>query len=430
MEAGLSQYLSCKGDNPKVDLNSDGIVNQTDVDIVNAAWMSTPVSTNWNMAADIAPVTVGWPNRQQADNKVDLADLALVTANLNKTGLFYEHTVDKPDFYYIEQEVEKCQDVVLLLGYWMLYTPQPPATPYWVREGGHYVTVAGVNSTQKKIAISDPCNNAFEDQLIQEGRVPIPHAHLPPQPPYVTHNDAAYVSHDIYNVENISLIAPIPPFPPCPGGNWTLINYVGWKPTPPYFTVIESAVITSPLGIHDINVTNVTTSKDRCTPMPTVGKTFTMGINVTVKNEGNFTESFTLTANATNATTSIVVGTQTVSNLLSGETRILLFTWNTTSATYGYYTISAYATPVSNEVNTANNLFTDGAVRVVIPGDINGDGYVKIGDIVQVISYFGTTPSSPNWNPNADINGDNKVTISDIVITISHFGQSEPPPPP
>jgi hypothetical protein len=426
MEAGLAQYLSWTGVNPKGDVNGDGTVNQTDMDIVNAAMGSTPVSTNWNMAADIAPVTVGWPNRQLANNKVDLADLALVTANLGTTGFFYEHTVDKPDFYYIEQEVEKSQDVVLLLGYWILITPQPPAQPYWFREDGHYVTVAGVNSTQKKIAISDPCHNAFEDQLIQEGRVPIPHAHLLPQPPYVTHNDAAYVSHDIYNVELISLIAPNPPFPPCPGGNWTLINYVGWNPTPPYFTVIESAVITSPLGIHDINVTDVTTSKDGCTPMPTVGKTFTMGINVTVKNEGNFTESFTLTVNATNATTSIVVGTQTVSNLLSGETRILLFTWDTTSATYGDYTISAYAAPVSNEVNTANNLFTDGAVRVVIPGDINGDGYVKIGDIVQVISYFGTTPSSPNWNPNADINGDNKVTISDIVITISNFGKSVP----
>jgi len=426
MEAGLAQYLSWTGVNPNGDVNGDGIVNQTDVAIVNAAMGSTPLSGNWNMAADIAPVTVGWPIRQPANNQVNMADMNLVIANLNKTGLFYEHTVDKPDFYYIEEEVEKSQDVVLLLGYWILITPPQPAQPYWFREDGHYVTVAGVNSQEKKIAISDPCHNAFEDQLIQEGRVPIPHAHLPPEPPYVTHNDAAYVSHDIYNVERISLMAPTPPFPPCPGGNWTLINYVGWNPTPPYFTVIESAVITSPLGIHDINVTDVTTSKDGCTPMPTVGQTLTMRINVTVKNEGDFTESFNLTVNATNATTSIVVGTQTVSNLLSGETRMLLFTWDTTTAAYGDYTISAYATPVSNEFDTANNLFTDGVVRVVIPGDINADTYVNAKDAVLLGTAFNSNRGQQSYNKNADVNDDDYVNAKDAVLLGKHFNEHEP----
>lgn len=422
MEAGLAQYLSWTGVNPKGNVNGDGIVNQTDVDIVNAAMGSTPISGNWNMAADIAPVTVGWPNRQPANNKVDAADLALVTANLGTTDFFYEHTVDKPDFYYIEQEVEKSQDVVLLLGYWILITP-PQGTPYWFREDGHYATVAGVNSQEKKIAISDPCHNAFEDALIQEGRVPIPHAHLPPQPPYVTHNDAAYVSHDIYNVERISLIAPNPPFPPCPGGNWTLMNYVGWNPTPPYFTVIESAVITSPLGIHDINVTDVATSKDGCTPMPTVGQSLTMRINVTVKNEGDFTESFTLTVNATNATTSIVVGTQTVNDLLSGQTRTATFTWDTSGFAKDNYTISAYAWPVPGETDTADNTFIDGWVYVGIPGDINVDGFVELMDFYCASSAFGSKPGDPNWNPNADINDDEFVELMDFFIISQHFGE-------
>jgi hypothetical protein len=102
MEAGIAHYLSWTGVNPKGDVDGDGTVNQTDVNIVNAAMGSTPVSTNWNMAADIDPVAVVWPNPQPANNTIDQADLALVTANLGKTGLFYEHTVDKPDFYYIE----------------------------------------------------------------------------------------------------------------------------------------------------------------------------------------------------------------------------------------------------------------------------------------------------------------------------------------
>jgi hypothetical protein len=62
--------------------------------------------------------------------------------------------------------------------------------------------------------------------------------------------------------------------------------------------------------------------------------------------------------------------------------------------------------------------------EVKLLGDINGDGFVKIGDIVLVIGYFGTTSSSPNWNPKADLNGDGKVTISDIVLTINNFGNS------
>jgi hypothetical protein len=58
MEAGLAHYLSWTGVNPKGDVNGDGVVNQTDVAIVNAALGSTPISGNWNMAADIYPVTL------------------------------------------------------------------------------------------------------------------------------------------------------------------------------------------------------------------------------------------------------------------------------------------------------------------------------------------------------------------------------------
>jgi hypothetical protein len=58
MEAGIAHYLSWTGVNPKGDVDGDGTVNQTDVNIVNAAMGSAPVTTNWNMATDIDPVTV------------------------------------------------------------------------------------------------------------------------------------------------------------------------------------------------------------------------------------------------------------------------------------------------------------------------------------------------------------------------------------
>jgi len=122
---------------------------------------------------------------------------------LDATGLdrtFYEHTVKEPEFYYIEDEIKRCQDVILLLGFW---EDQGPTG--WVRIGGHYVTCAGVDSENRTIAFSDPfIDNAEAGGL---GRVPVPH---PPYPHGSTvHNDAKYVSHDYYFVS---------PESPSPGG--------------------------------------------------------------------------------------------------------------------------------------------------------------------------------------------------------------------
>ena len=98
---------------------------------------------------------------------------------LNDAGLenfLYEHTVIAPTFEYIEEEVERSQDVILLLGFWHY-----DDLTGWCRTGGHYVTVAGVNSTGQMIAFSDPFLNVTN-------------------PAPLDHNDAANVSHDIYNV--------------------------------------------------------------------------------------------------------------------------------------------------------------------------------------------------------------------------------------
>jgi hypothetical protein len=416
MEAGLAQYLSWTGVNPKGDVNGDGIVNNTDVWIVGNASGSIPGAPKWNMAADIFPITLGWPGI--ADNKVDMNDVLLVSANLGKTGFFYERTVNKPDYYFIEEEVEKSEDVVLLIGYWY-YNPEAPPGYRWYREGGHYLTVAGVNSTEMKIAVSDPCLDAFENRLIPEGRVPIPHVHMPPEPPYITHNDAAYVSHDIYNVALISQF----PVDPNPNGTWTLVNYAGWKPTPPYFAVIESAVVTSPF-LRDVAVIDVNTSKTGCLPVPTVGQNLTCDVYVTVENQGEVTETFNVTASAN----STEIGRQQIT-LNSGENATLTFTWDTTGFVKGNYTISAYASSVLGETDTLDNTCAGGFVIVGLIGDVNPfDGYVGIDDIFNIATHFGHEP--PNWDPmrdpNYDINGDHYVGIDDIFIAASHFGEENP----
>jgi hypothetical protein len=110
---------------------------------------------------------------------------------------YYVHRVRAPTFDWVAREIERSQDVILLLGFWQL---QDLGVPTWVRIGGHYVTSAGIDRDGGLIAISDPILDRAETVplggVVGDG-VLLPHVH-PPTPPDGTHNDAGNVSHDIY----------------------------------------------------------------------------------------------------------------------------------------------------------------------------------------------------------------------------------------
>ncbi|MCJ7423035.1 hypothetical protein MUP01_02040 [Candidatus Bathyarchaeota archaeon] len=431
MQAGLTHYLSWSGVNPKGDINGDGIVDLTDMNLVTAAFPSVPGSPNWNMAADIAPVTIGWPSA--TDNKVDLADVNMVATNFGKTGWFYEHTVLQPDFHYVEAEVERCQDVVLLIGYW-IWTGST-----WYREpGGHFVTVAGVDSADMMIALSDPVQDAFETGMIPQGRIPFPHVHPPLEPPYITHNDAMFVSQDIYQAVSLPLLG-FPPFPPGQGGTWALVNFASWRPMPPFFAVVEAAVITSPYVI-DVAVTNVTTSKTGCLPRETVCRNqsstnMTCGVYPTVANQGEVNTTFTVTAYA-NLT---AFETQTVT-LAPGQNTTLTFTWNTSGTTeYDKYTMSASASATLDS-DPSDDTFTGDTLMVTHMGDIDGNKKVEVLDIAKIAQGFGaervTNSSSPKYRqywhstpcakcphpPNCDIDDNGKIETKDVAYACKFFG--------
>jgi hypothetical protein len=124
-----------------------------------------------------------------------------------------EVTTARPTFTYVESLVEKSEDVILLLGFWY---EDPPGSGEWYRIGGHYVTVAGVNSDEGMIAFSDPFIDAAELQIapgrVGDGSI-IPHPHGSHDP--TVHNDEGNVSHDIY------VVSPSP----SPGGLWGLPEY-------------------------------------------------------------------------------------------------------------------------------------------------------------------------------------------------------------
>jgi len=180
-------------------------------------------------------------------------------------------------------------------------------------------------------------------------------------------------------------------------------------------------VVTSSPAVPDIAVTNVITCKDGCLPMPVVGQNYSTHVNVTVSNEGEFPETFNLSAYVN----STEIGRQEVT-LDFEETTTILFTWNTTGFVEGNYTIWAYAWPVPSETDTVDNNFTNGIVHVGLAGNVNADGKVDMKDIGICSMAYGATPGHPKWNPNADVNDDHKVDMKDIGIACKNYGKTDP----
>jgi len=169
---------------------------------------------------------------------------------------------------------------------------------------------------------------------------------------------------------------------------------------------------TVPPEIHDVAVIDVNVSKT------VVAQGYLVSINVTLENQGTTTETFDVTVSA-NTTT---IGLHTVANLAAGAKETLIFDWNTASVPYGNYTISAYASPVSGETDTADNTYINGAVFVTIAGDIDGDGDVDYDDLIIIAGAYGTCEGDPSYVPEADLNGDGCVDYDDLILLAGNYG--------
>jgi len=213
------------------------------------------------------------------------------------------------------------------------------------------------------------------------------------------------------------------------------------------------AVFERQVGLgSDIAVTDVT-------PYQTVvGQNFTTYINVPLENQGNYTETFDVTLYADLDVTTIrdeyMIGNLTVI-LANRSSTIVKFQWNQTLLTVlingtiivapkGNYTISAYAWPVPDETDTADNTYTDGTIVVAMPCDIAGsttkppappDGRVFIQDLFWLLQTYGSDTEKPNWNPNLDFAGDTatppappdgKVNFVDVFWFIKYYGKTDP----
>lgn len=308
--------------------------------------------------------------------------------------------------------------MVLSIGYWIW------TGGYWYREDGHFVTVAGVDSRDLKIAVSDPIRDAFENGLIAEGRVPTPHPHMSPEPPYTTHNEAAYVSQDIYSV------MPVPPVPPGLPGKWALANFP--PESPGFIAVIEDAVITSPLGAANLVVNSVGVINQGCTVYAgdcyADGVTaYSVPVNVTVKNVGNYIANafnVSLTSYSKNASLTEDYLERHVSPLAPGENVTLTYSWHPLHT--GNYTLTAIVDCHSEvcESDETDNTLAVTDYPVALMGDLLGDHINSILDITQVGLAWHSHPGDPTWNIQADLNHDDYISILDIIRSALRWHQT------
>jgi uncharacterized repeat protein (TIGR01451 family) len=169
---------------------------------------------------------------------------------------YHVQLVKMPTWEWVVEEVQRSEDVVLLLGFWAFNDP-PQGEGSWERVGGHFVTVAGINATDLRIAFSDPFHDNAEAG--GPGRVFSGSLSLHSPTPHITgtiHNDAGNVSHDIYPV-NLTPVSPaglweIEGYPYLPGtfsGQNIPAEFqsqTGGDPAGPIFVEVEYALAMSP----------------------------------------------------------------------------------------------------------------------------------------------------------------------------------------
>jgi len=128
------------------------------------------------------------------------------------------------------------------------------------------------------------------------------------------------------------------------------------------------------VALHDITITEVTVSSN------TVKIGELISINVTVRNNGSEKETFNITVHYDD-----IIATQSVTELASGASVLLTFSWDTSNVEAGTYTIKAVATILTGETNTADNILADGTVTIEKPPALDILPYAVAGGAAIIV---------------------------------------------
>ena len=187
--------------------------------------------------------------------------------------------------------------------------------------------------------------------------------------------------------------------------------------------------------VHDVAVTQVDA-------WPALTLPSYVYVNVTVENQGTSYETFDVTVHADNLTVTSAI----VDDLAPGSNRTLtircdLFPFradifqlelperHSRGTMFANVMMWAEASVVAGEIDTADNVYTDGTVNIIWrASDLNGDGTIDIVDIAIIATSFG---QDYGFHPLWDFNRDGIFDIVDIVYVALDFGlvYFEPPSP-
>jgi hypothetical protein len=182
-----------------------------------------------------------------------------------------------------------------------------------------------------------------------------------------------------------------------PAGNYTITGTASFVPYETYFNTTNNVYVDGIVEvftiIHDVAITAITPAVTWAIVNSTVP------INVTASNLGNASETFTVTAYFG---ANITIGTLPVTSLAASTSTVLTFYWNTSGISgEGNYTLSALASTVPFEYNTANNYLVDGQVLIL----------TQIRDVaitnVTTASYWATNWAYQGGNINVTVTANN-----------------------
>jgi hypothetical protein len=153
------------------------------------------------------------------------------------------------------------------------------------------------------------------------------------------------INTSMFDIGNYSVCVSIPPLVDEADltDNSLVEGTVNVRPKPPEF-------------VHDIAITSVELSDNSLH----IGDV--LQISIEVLNEGNGTETFSVTAYHNSS----IVGNMLVNALAPTGRTSLTFQWNTTSVLEGLYQITA-AAPLPYDIDTSDNTYVDGIVMITKP---------------------------------------------------------------
>jgi parallel beta-helix repeat protein len=166
--------------------------------------------------------------------------------------------------------------------------------------------------------------------------------------------------------------------------------------------------------VHDVAIVKAALDLDQ----PYVG--WTVDVNVTAKNLGDYVETFNVTVFSDNNVTRVFIA----SNLPVGASVTFDFLWNTSSSTPCHnYTITCHADAVAGETNLQDNTYLAGTVRIKMMGDVDGNGRIDILDIAAIAVSYQTKSGDSRYRLNRDLNRDGIINIVDVTLAAQNFGK-------